>query len=58
MKILILSLLALSVLMTLMGGLSDITGYRFIASKEHYWRDGLYLVVLSIALLLLLIQSK
>jgi hypothetical protein len=40
--------------MTLAGGISDITGYRFIASKEHYWRDATYILLLVITLKLTL----
>ena len=49
-KKLYLSLIVISVLMTLAGGISDITGYRIIASKEHYWRDATYLLLLVITL--------
>jgi len=47
------ALIIISVLMTLAGGISDITGYRFIASKEHYWRDA-YILLLVITLKLTL----
>ncbi len=50
MKTLYLSLIIISVFMTMAGGASDITGHRFIASKEHYWRDATYLLLLVIAL--------
>lgn len=43
--VLILSLIAVAI-----GGMSDWTGNRYIISKEHYWSDGLYLLVLAIFL--------
>jgi hypothetical protein len=43
-------LIVVSVMMTIAGGISDITGYRYIASKEHYWRDATYILLLVITL--------
>lgn len=43
-------LLFLSLLLAMLGGLQDITGKRFLASKEHYWHDAQYLLLLVIAL--------
>lgn len=43
-------LLFLSLLLAMMGGLQDITGKQFLASKEHYWHDAQYLLLLVIAL--------
>ncbi len=48
-------LLAVSLLLSAMGGWSDLTGQRiFGLSREHYWRDATYLAVLAIALHLIL----
>jgi hypothetical protein len=44
------ALIFVSVLMSIAGGISDITGYRYIASKEHFWRDSTYLLLLAIAI--------
>ena len=44
------ALIFLSLIMVSLGGLSDLTGKRFIISKEHYWHDGLYCLVLAIAM--------
>lgn len=47
-------LLILSLFLTGAGGLADILGInRFGISKEHAWNDGIYLILVSIALLLL-----
>jgi hypothetical protein len=50
MDIFYLALILVSLVMGFMGGLSDITGKRFLASKEHYWRDSMYILILVIAL--------
>jgi hypothetical protein len=43
-------LLMVSVTLVALGGLSDMTGYRFFGiSRDHYWNDGMYLAVLAIA---------
>lgn len=48
-------LLALSLLLSAMGGWCDLMGQRiFGLSREHYWRDATYLAVLAIALHLIL----
>ena len=46
-------LLVVAVLMTGLGGLIDIVRNDFRITREHSWNDGLFLVVLAIALLLL-----
>jgi hypothetical protein len=46
-------LLFIAVLMTGLGGLLDIVQHDFRITREHSWNDGLFLVVLAIALLLL-----
>ena len=43
-------LIMLSVLMASLGGLSDFTGKKLIVSKEHYWHDASYLLLLAIVL--------
>jgi len=35
-----------------LAGISDITNKNIIVSKEHYWKDSLYLIMLAIWLLL------
>lgn len=43
-------LLAVSLLLSALGGWADLTGVRiFGLSREHYWRDATYLAVLAIA---------
>lgn len=44
--------LILSVIATGIGGLQDVVATRTI-SRQHAWHDGQYLVLLSIALILL-----
>jgi hypothetical protein len=46
-------LLVAAVLMTGLGGLIDILQHDFSITREHSWNDGMFLVVLAIALLLL-----
>jgi len=46
-------LLLIAVLMTGLGGLLDIVQHDFRITREHSWNDGLFLVILAIALLLL-----
>lgn len=46
-------LLVAAVLMTSLGGLIDIVQNDFRITREHGWNDGLFLVVLAIALLML-----
>lgn len=46
-------LLVAAVLMTGLGGLIDIVRNDFRITREHSWNDGLFLVVLAIALLML-----
>jgi hypothetical protein len=48
MKTLTIILLLLSFLAMSLGGLSDYTGEKYIISKEHYWNDGYYLLILAI----------
>lgn len=43
-------LIIMSLVMSIIGGLSDFTGKRYIISKDHYWRDSIYLLVLAIAI--------
>lgn len=43
--VLILSLIAMA-----MGGWSDFNKKKYIISKEHYWSDGTYLLLLAIFL--------
>ena len=43
-------LIILSVVMATLGGLSDLSGQRLIVSKEHYWNDASYLLLLAIVL--------
>lgn len=40
----------LSILGSILGGYSDMTNKRFIISKDHLWRDSLWLLVLAILL--------
>jgi hypothetical protein len=47
------SLILLSLFMAMMGGLQDVTGKTWWASKEHCWKDAQYLLLLVIALRLL-----
>lgn len=43
-------LLAVSLVLSALGGWADLTGQRFFGlSREHYWRDATYLAVLAIA---------
>lgn len=45
------ALLAVAVLLTATGGTLDILGTRkVLASREHYWNDGLFLVQFVIAI--------
>jgi hypothetical protein len=47
-------LLALSIVLSMFGGYSDITGNRiFGMSREHYWSDAIYVAVLAIGIHLL-----
>jgi hypothetical protein len=43
-------LLIMSLIMTMMGGYCDMTNTDkiWIVSKEHFWNDGLYLLVLTV----------
>lgn len=43
-------LIILSVVMASLGGLADITGKTFIVSKEHYWHDASYLLLLALVI--------
>jgi hypothetical protein len=46
-------LLLVAIAMTGLGGLLDILQHDFRITREHSWNDGLFLVVLAIALLML-----
>jgi hypothetical protein len=47
-------LLILSILLSSLGGYSDMTGQRvFGLSREHYWSDAIYICVLAIGIHLL-----
>lgn len=46
-------LLVAAVLMTGLGGMLDMVKNDFRITREHSWNDGLFLVVVAIALLLL-----
>ncbi len=48
MKQLTIILVVISIIAIMMGGLSDLTGKRYLISKEHYWNDGMYLLLLAI----------
>lgn len=44
-------LLILSIILSMLGGYSDMTGHRvFGLSREHYWSDAIYMGVLAIAI--------
>lgn len=47
-------LLSFAILLTALGGWMDMTGRKEILglSKKHAWHDGLFLVLLTIAILL------
>ena len=38
----------LSLVMMSLGGLSDMTGQRYVLSSQHFWADGIYLLLLAI----------
>ncbi len=43
-------LLILSIILSMLGGYSDMSGQRvFGLSREHYWSDAIYIGVLAIA---------
>ena len=46
-------LILVAVLMTGLGGLMDMIQHDFRITREHSWNDGLFLVILAIALLML-----
>jgi hypothetical protein len=46
-------LILVAVLMTGLGGILDIIQNDFRITREHSWNDGLFLIGLAIALLLL-----
>lgn len=46
MKAIVYVLIGVAVTLTVLGGLSDITGKKFFLSKQHLWNDGLFLLVL------------
>jgi hypothetical protein len=46
-------LLVVAVVMTGMGGLIDLIGVRLTPSREHYWNDATFLVLLVIAIQLI-----
>ena len=46
-------LLLIAVTMTGLGGLMDMIQHDFRITRDHSWNDGLFLVVLAIALLML-----
>jgi hypothetical protein len=48
MKIITIVLLVLSVILMSMGGLSDLLGRSLLLSKEHYWNDGMYVVLVAL----------
>lgn len=44
-------LLILSIILSMLGGYSDMSGHRtFGLSREHYWSDAIYIGVLAIAI--------
>jgi hypothetical protein len=46
-------LLVLAVLMTGVGGLTDFLQNDYRVTKRHAWNDGMFLVLMAIALILL-----
>ena len=47
-------LLILSIILSMLGGYSDMSGQRvFGLSREHYWSDATYICVLAIGIHLL-----
>jgi hypothetical protein len=46
-------LILIAILMTGLGGILDMVQHEYWITREHSWNDGLFLVVLAIALLLL-----
>jgi hypothetical protein len=42
-----------ALLLTGIGGFSDMLGTPFVVSKQHAWNDGLFLMLAAIFLLLL-----
>lgn len=44
------ALLLLSAVLTALGGVSDMTGWRpYGLTRQHLWNDGMYAAVLAIA---------
>jgi hypothetical protein len=46
-------LIGIALLMTGLGGLLDMSQSKFQITKQHAWNDGIFLVLVAIALLLL-----
>lgn len=40
-------LITIAIIMTAMGGISDITGKKFFLSKQHLWNDALFILILA-----------
>lgn len=43
-------LILISIVLMALGGWSDYTGQKLWVSRDHYWNDALYLVLLAIYL--------
>lgn len=48
MKTVSISLSIAGIIMLSLGGVSDLTGKKVLISKEHYWIDGISLLLLAI----------
>ncbi len=50
-KLVAAALIGVALILTAIGGLEDMREHNFRITKEHAWRDGLFILVLALVVL-------